>query len=154
MNGMDYFAKCLDQFADFRGRASRSEFWWFTLFNVLIHIAVSAVAAALFDEVMFVISNVVFALVLFIPQLSVSVRRLHDSGKSGWWMLLSFTPVSFVLLIFYLLRSERRTNKWGPPPYYIDTEAYRHDVLDEEDEYLEDFGRVNAPTRGSDRRYR
>jgi len=155
MNAMDYFAKCLDQYADFRGRASRSEFWWFTILNVLIHLAVSAVAAALFDEVMFVISNAVFALVLFIPQLSVSVRRLHDSGKSGWFMLFGlFPPAWIVLLIFYLLRSQRHANKWGPPPYSNGIEEYENDLLDDdEDEFLEDFGMRSVPTRGRERRY-
>lgn len=155
MNPMDYFAKCMEKYAVFRGRASRSEFWWFTLFNFLIHVAVSAVAAGFFDEAMFVISNFVFALVLFLPQLAVSVRRLHDSGKSGWFMLfMLFPPAMIVLLIFWLLRSTPVTNQWGPPPYKYDSSDYDNDARDDEDEFLEDFGIRDSPIRrGRDRRY-
>jgi len=152
MNGFDYFEKALKQFTDFRGRASRKEFWYFILFNFLIHLSVSIYGGIMDSENFFVIANIVVFIALFLPRLAVLVRRLHDSGKSGWFALFGlFPPTGIVLFIFTLLRSEPRENKWGPDP--DDSEEYWEEEDEDEEEFLEDFGDRSIPTRGRNRRY-
>ena len=83
---------CLTQYAGFSGRAGRSEFWWFFLFQV----AVMVVASFLGD----VISGIV-SLALVLPALAVGARRLHDIGRSGWWQLLTLTGIGVLVLIYW-----------------------------------------------------
>ncbi|BEP95309.1 hypothetical protein GmRootA79_36930 [Acidovorax sp. A79] len=83
---------CLTQYAGFSGRAVRSEFWWFFLFQV----AVMVVASFLGD----VISGIV-SLALVLPALAVGARRLHDIGRSGWWQLLTLTGIGVLVLIYW-----------------------------------------------------
>jgi uncharacterized membrane protein YhaH (DUF805 family) len=96
----------LTRYADFNGRSSRSAYWWFTLFAVLVYIGGSIIDAVIGAPVLVIIAFVG----LFLPSLAVLVRRLHDTDKSGWWVLLSFIPFigSIVLLVFACLDS-------GPP---------------------------------------
>ena len=133
----------LRRYADFQGRASRSEFWLFFLFCVMV----SALAGILSGGSMawwtwglgwgrhhgfhhwggpfsgvFALAHAIFTLYVFIPSLAVTVRRLHDSGKSAWWLLLVLIPAAgqLVLLIFMLLPSEAAVNRFGPPPLETD----------------------------------
>lgn len=76
---MDYIKKAFVNYANFKGRASRKEFWYFTLFNLLVTVFLSILNVGLLFFLYFAI--------VFIPSLSVSVRRLHDVNKSGWWIL-------------------------------------------------------------------
>ena len=152
MNGFDYFEKGLKQYADFKGRASRKEFWYFILFNFLIHISVSIYGGIIESEGFLAIANSVVFIALFIPRLAVLVRRLHDSGKSGWFVLMGlFPPAGIVLFIFSLLNSQPRDNKWGP--YLDDMEEYWDDEDEDEEEFLEDFGDRSLPSGGRNRRY-
>ncbi|MBR1570927.1 MAG: DUF805 domain-containing protein [Bacteroidales bacterium] len=93
-------------YADFSGRARRSEYWYIVLWDLIFSLVPGV--------------NVAWALVTIIPGLAVSVRRLHDTGRSGWWLLLGLIPlVGFiVILIFTLEDSERRTNDYGESPKY------------------------------------
>ncbi|WP_407560515.1 DUF805 domain-containing protein [Streptomyces sp. 184] len=105
------------KYADFTGRARRREFWSFMLLTLVP--AAALVAAALSsgsDAVWFAFTS--YLLVTFLPSLAVSVRRLHDAGRSGWWWLLvGFFPFGgVVLLVFLLLDSEARDNDHGPCP--------------------------------------
>lgn len=101
---------------DFQGRASRSEFWFSLLMLILVGIAIFALIAAMGEAAVALIG--IFYLVIIIPQLSLSVRRLHDSDKSGWWLLLSIVPLgSLVLIVFYCLEGTQGDNKFGPDPY-------------------------------------
>lgn len=110
-------------YATFDGRAPRSEYWWFQLFflAVLLGIAflggflgVASRSSAMSGVVG--LGAVVFALGSLIPSLAVTSRRLHDSEKSGWWLLLVFVPFgSLVLFIFTLLPSSIGFNRFGPP---------------------------------------
>ncbi len=95
---MKWYLKVWKQYADFKGRARRKEFWMFVLFNM---IAVSAIS--IFDYILFgsFVVYYIYVLAAFIPSLAVGVRRLHDTGKSGWWMLINLIPL--VGLIMYLL---------------------------------------------------
>ena len=106
MNFSTSITTCFSKFATFSGRATRSEFWWFYLFTLLIGwFAQMAVGAG--------IAGVV-SLVFFLPLLAASVRRLHDIGRTGWWILIAFTLIGIiVLIVFYATDSEKAANKYG-----------------------------------------
>lgn len=100
-----------EKFADFSGRASRSEYWWFALFNFIISIITSVVGGILGTPI---ISGLV-ALALLIPGIAVGVRRLHDIDKSGWWLLIAFVPIIgiLVLLYFLVIKGTTGSNRFG-----------------------------------------
>jgi len=134
------------QYATFSGRARRSEYWWFTLFNFLVSLPgqilflavyLGSVIPALADAtnadgtlrddwakdidwgalVLSYVPGFLVALALFLPGLAVVVRRLHDTGRSGWWYLISFLPfVGVVLLVFMFMDGEPYDNQYGPDP--------------------------------------
>ena len=92
MNFGQAISVCLSKYATFTGRATRSEFWWFFLFQILISIA----AGMLGDVVGGLVS-----LALLLPALAVGTRRLHDIGKSGWWQLIMLTVIGLLVLIYW-----------------------------------------------------
>ena len=114
------------KYATFKGRSRRSEYWWIQLFLVLSNLAVAAIDLALMNgDVERFIANggggivgLVWILVTIVPALAVLVRRLHDSGKSGWWVLIGFVPLvgAIVLLVLTVLDSDRGENKHGASP--------------------------------------
>jgi len=107
------------KYADFAGRATRSEYWYFILFYFAITLLILPISFMLPESLMMVSFGLlgIFILAIIIPSLALVVRRLHDTGKSGWWYLISFIPLgSIVLLVFFCLDSEPGTNKWGPNP--------------------------------------
>ena len=98
---------CLAQYASFSGRASRSEFWWFFLFQVLVLIGASIVSELLYG---------LASLALLLPSLAVGARRLHDIDRSGWWQLLLLTGIGFLLLLFWWVQpSDGQVNAHGEP---------------------------------------
>ncbi len=110
---------CLSKYATFKGRARRSEYWWYYLFLLLVYIAALAVDfAVLGNEEPMLAYVVVFA--LLIPYLAVSIRRLHDTGRSGWSYLISLIPIFGAIWFFVvtLRDSEPRDNQYGPYPKY------------------------------------
>jgi len=117
LNFQEAVERALKQnYCNFKGRASRSEFWWFVLFTFLCSVVVSFVA--IFSSTVGNILNVVVSLGFFLPSLGLSVRRLHDVDKSGWWVLLSFIPVVgfIVLLIWFVRESQNSPNEYGVVP--------------------------------------
>ncbi len=99
---------CMTKYADFNGRASRSEFWWFFLFNILVSAAVDIICP---DHRY----TSLIQLALLLPDLAVGTRRLHDTGKSGWWQLLMLTGVGFVpLIVMWSVNSQSEQNEYGP----------------------------------------
>ena len=114
------------QYATFKGRARRSEYWFIQLFLVLTNLAVAAIDLALMDgDVDRFIANggggivgLVWILATIVPALAVLVRRLHDTGKSGWWALIGFVPLAggIVLLAFTVLDSDAGENRFGVWP--------------------------------------
>ena len=108
------YSAIFEHYADFDGRASRSDFWWF-------HLAYTIVSGTLlilgeFHGV-FEIAWWAFAALLFLPELAVSIRRLHDSGKSGWWFWIILIPFVgwIVFLVFMVLPSDDEANQYGRP---------------------------------------
>lgn len=112
---MQWYLKVLKNYVGFQGRARRKEYWMFFLFNFLITILLSTIEALLG---LGGILSAIYGLAVLLPSIAVSVRRLHDIGRSGWWMLLSIIPVIglIVLLVFAILDSQPGENKYGPNP--------------------------------------
>jgi uncharacterized membrane protein YhaH (DUF805 family) len=98
-------ATCLGKYATFRGRASRPEFWWFWLFVFLSNVAAVVVDSALGTP--FVVTAIV-VLALVVPGLAAAVRRLHDTGRSGWWYLVAFIPFIGGIWLVVMLAQESR----------------------------------------------
>ena len=113
-------------YATFKGRARRSEYWYIQLFLVLTNLAVAAIDLVLMsgDVDRFIanggggIVGLLWILVTIVPALAVLVRRLHDTGKSGWWILIGLVPFvgTIVLFVFTVLNSEAGENKFGASP--------------------------------------
>ncbi len=110
---------CFKKYATFDGRARRSEFWYFCLFCLLIgivtlYIDISILGYSVEEE--YTPLNTIAYLAVFIPSISVTARRLHDIGKSGWWMLLALTGIGIILLIiWYVTDGEKKKNRFGNP---------------------------------------
>ena len=109
----------------FNGRASRKEFWAVMLFSVLISFALQllyTLGFAISDNLglLLALPFVIFALGMVIPQLAVSVRRLHDTDKSGWWLVLSFIPIfgTIALIVLFSLASSEGDNRFGEPAQF------------------------------------
>lgn len=102
----------VERFAVFEGRAGRAEYWWFFLANLIIGVVLGLLAQA---SVLFLILYVVYALALLIPSLAVGIRRLHDTDKSGWWILIALVPlVGFIILIVFLaIEGTNGPNQYG-----------------------------------------
>jgi uncharacterized membrane protein YhaH (DUF805 family) len=96
MNFQDSIKTCFTKYAEFSGRASRSEYWWFFLFCLLAGLALSMVSQVL---------SGLFSLATLLPRLAVGARRLHETNRSGWWQLLWFIPViGWIIIIIFLVQ--------------------------------------------------
>ena len=101
------------KYADFSGRARRSEYWWFVLATAIVDLVLQAIGRGVGNQFLYYI----FALAVLVPGLAVAVRRLHDTGRSGWWLLIAFTIVGIiVLIVWYATEGESGTNQYGPSP--------------------------------------
>ena len=107
----------LEKYADFTGRARRSEYWWFTLTNI-IAVFVLLLLTAIAD--IFWVLYVIYALALIVPSIAVTIRRLHDTDRSGWWILIALVPFvgGIILLVLMCIDSTPGTNQWGPSEKY------------------------------------
>ncbi|KAA0597179.1 uncharacterized membrane protein YhaH (DUF805 family) [Azospirillum lipoferum] len=118
MGFVDAIKSVFSQYVGFSGRAMRSEYWYWVLFSVLVSIITSILDAILvgFDGASPL--NSIVNLVLLLPGLAVSVRRLHDIGRSGWWLLLGVVPLIgwLVLIIWAATKGDATENRFGPPP--------------------------------------
>lgn len=107
---------CFEKYATFHGRARRPELWWFVLFMIIANMVLAILDNGLFGGAG--ILSGVFSLVVLLPSLAVGARRLHDTGRSGWWLLLLLIPVigALVLIWFYIQPSDPHPNYYGPAP--------------------------------------
>ncbi len=128
---MNWYVEVLKQYVDFSGRARRTEYWIFTLFNVIIEIILGFIDRALglgsfssgtsggvaFSASLGLLGGL-YSLAVLLPSLGVAVRRLHDTNRSGWWLLIGLIPVigTIVLLVFFVLEGTRGPNRHGVDP--------------------------------------
>ncbi len=107
---MDYFIRALKKYADFSGRATRQEYWMFVLFYLIFHIVLATIDRLV--GTMFLVP--IFSLALLIPNVSVGARRLHDTGRTGWWQLISLIPlIGVIVLIVFLVQDSHDDNEYG-----------------------------------------
>ena len=103
MGFLEAVKTCFGKYATFSGRARRSEYWWFALLSFILS----------FIPVV----NMIYGLAALIPGIAVCVRRLHDTGRSGWWLLLALVPiVNLILIYFYICDSQPGANQYGENP--------------------------------------
>ena len=118
---MNWYIQALKKYADFSGRARRREYWFYMLFYVIIVCVLSIVDGFIGTTMQgggIGILAAIYVLAVFIPTLAVTVRRLHDTGRSGWWIFIELVPIVgfFILLYFLVSDSNPATNAYGPNP--------------------------------------
>ena len=132
---MKWYIKCIKNYTLFKGRASRTEFWYFILYWAIFYVIIIAVdrvlgfnfinlktlpfseyipLANLYDEVGLL--TVIYRPLTILPSLAVISRRLHDINRSGWWCLMCVTPLVIILIIFLCKKSDENKNQFGPKP--------------------------------------
>jgi uncharacterized membrane protein YhaH (DUF805 family) len=117
---MGWYLKVLRHYADFTGRARRKEYWMFALVSTIISVALAVLDSALSLNSLLSL-GVLYSLAVLLPSLAVGVRRLHDTGRSGWWMLISLIPLigGIVLIVFFATNGQEQPNAYGPDPKTI-----------------------------------
>lgn len=118
---MNWYLSVLRQYAVFKGRARRKEYWFFILFNLIASLLLTVVdfmTGSLNAELGMGLLSGLYSLAVLIPSLAVTVRRLHDTGRTGWWLLIGLIPLigAIVLLVFMLLDSQPGDNPYGANP--------------------------------------
>jgi len=110
---MNWYLEVLKKYAVFTGRTRRKEYWMFFLVYTIIYILLAVIDAMLTAGLL----SILYILAMLIPAIAVTIRRLHDIGRSGWWWLLAFIPLDgIVLLVFACLDSNPGENQFGPNP--------------------------------------
>jgi uncharacterized membrane protein YhaH (DUF805 family) len=122
MSPIDWATRPLKKYADFTGRAPRAEYWWFVLFTII-----GQIVALSLDSILGMSQTVgpygpilcLYALALLIPSIAVGARRLHDTDRSGWWLLIGLIPLigAIVLLVFFVTEGTKGDNPYGADPY-------------------------------------
>lgn len=125
MTPIDYAMTPLRKYADFTGRARRAEYWWFYLLIIVGYLVAMIVDSVLgFTGPAMPYGPVfgIFALAVILPSIAAGVRRLHDTDRSGWWMLIVLIPLigGLVLLVFMVLEGTQGENRFGPDPKAAD----------------------------------
>lgn len=110
----------LNNYTNFEGRANRAEFWWFVLANLIAAVILAALGRV---SSIFELLSAVYALGVLLPSIAVAMRRLHDTNKSGWLLLLAFVPLvgGIILIVFYAIRGDEQANIYGPPYHWSPT---------------------------------
>lgn len=118
---MSYYLEAFRKYAVFNGRSRRAEYWYFVLFNLIVGLVLAAIDALL--GTFSASANIgllsgIYSLAVIIPTIALTVRRLHDTDRTGWWVLINLVPFigSIVILIFALLDSTPGSNRFGPNP--------------------------------------
>lgn len=114
MSFADAIRSCFTQYVGFSGRARRSEYWFWTLFAIIVGAVAGGISGAMHAQI---ISTIV-SLALFLPGLAVAARRLHDTNRSAWWLLIALVPLvgAVVLIVFLVQDSVPGDNAYGPSP--------------------------------------
>jgi len=111
---MHWYTDVIKQYAVFDGRAGRPEYWWFFLINTIISVILDLVIPGATGQVL----GAIYALAVLLPSIGVGIRRLHDTNRTGWWLLVSLVPlVGWIWIIVLLaLAGDDGPNRYGPPP--------------------------------------
>jgi uncharacterized membrane protein YhaH (DUF805 family) len=122
MTPVDWAKRPLQKYMDFSGRAPRAEYWWFVLFVIIGEVIAMIVDSIIGTGQMFGPYGLVlclFLLAVIVPSLAVGVRRLHDTDRPGWWLLIGLIPIigAIVLLVFFVTEGTKGDNQYGPDPY-------------------------------------
>ncbi|MEU1122939.1 DUF805 domain-containing protein [Streptomyces sp. NPDC005899] len=114
---MNWYLNVLKNYAGFSGRARRKEYWMFVLFNAIVAAVLVGIGAALETQIPYII----YMVAVLIPTLAVVVRRLHDTGRSGWWFFITFVPLvgGIILLVFMCTEGARTANEYGADPKLV-----------------------------------
>jgi uncharacterized membrane protein YhaH (DUF805 family) len=124
---MSWYLEVLRKYAQFSGRARRKEYWFFALFNVLVAVAITLLSIGVVlltvgrgdtASTLIFIPVILYWFAILVPAIAVTVRRLHDTGRSGWWYFVAFVPFvgGFILLIFTLMEGTPGPNMYGSSP--------------------------------------
>lgn len=121
---MNWYLKVLREYFNFDGRARRKEYWMFILFNIIISWGLQGLSYALGSSGLYFLA-LIYGLLVMIPGLAVTVRRLHDAGYSGWYVLVLLIPIigAIWLIVLTCLDSEDGVNKWGENPKGIGNDS-------------------------------
>ncbi|MFG2308760.1 DUF805 domain-containing protein [Streptomyces sp. NPDC048566] len=111
---MHWYVDVLKKYAVFSGRARRQEYWMFFLFNLIIAIVLAILGRAMGTSIL----SGLYSLAVLLPGLGVAVRRLHDTDRSGWWILIGLIPLvgAIILIVFLASEGKREPNQYGPNP--------------------------------------
>jgi uncharacterized membrane protein YhaH (DUF805 family) len=111
---------CLSKYVDFSGRATRPEFWWFYLFQILVYVGANAIDSVLGLSLLGLIAS----LGLMLPGWAAGARRLHDINRSGWWQLIALTVIGILVLIYWFAKAgDDSMNDYGDAPHGDQTAA-------------------------------
>ena len=118
---MSWYLQALKKYAVFGGRSRRMEYWYFVLFNIIVSIVLGVIDGLLGTSGSYAGAGLlsgIYGLAVLIPSLAVTVRRLHDTDRTGWWILIALVPLIgvIVLLVFALLEGTPGNNQYGPNP--------------------------------------
>lgn len=111
---MNWYLNVLKNYAGFSGRARRKEYWMFVLFNFIVAAVLAGIGVAIDTQIPYAI----YLVAVLVPAIAVMVRRLHDTGRSGWWILISLVPLvgGIVLLVFLASDGKPEANAYGENP--------------------------------------
>ncbi len=111
---MNWYLAVLKNYAGFSGRARRKEYWMFALISFVISLVLSIIGALIGADFL----SYIYAIAIIIPTLAVGVRRLHDTGRSGWWLLIALIPLvgGIILIVFLASEGKPETNEHGVNP--------------------------------------
>jgi uncharacterized membrane protein YhaH (DUF805 family) len=129
---MEWYTMVWQKYAQFDGRSRRKEYWMFTLFNIVVCCVLYAGLLAAFFAgqrmvgILIACLYVAYALAVLVPGIAVSIRRLHDTNKSGWWILISLVPLvgGIILLVLMCIEGDPGPNLYGPSPKLLAQPAY------------------------------
>lgn len=117
---MNWYLTALKKYVQFSGRARRKEYWFFVLFNMLISIAltfVDGITGTLNTETGMGLLSGLYGLAVLIPSIAVGFRRLHDTGRSAWWLLILLIPLIGIIVLFvFLVQDSEEDNEYGGSP--------------------------------------
>ncbi|WP_103535919.1 DUF805 domain-containing protein [Streptomyces sp. SM11] len=111
---MDWYLAVLKNYAGFSGRARRKEYWMFALISFVISLVLSIIGGLIGTDFL----SYIYTVAILVPALAVGVRRLHDTGRSGWWLLIALVPLvgAIVLIVFLASEGKPETNQYGVNP--------------------------------------